>query len=314
MALAFFNQLKRLPLSSSEQLILPIFVQVRNRMGPPVKILQGFDQPDLPKPSGKFWRKVHFPDKYTVRPLEVTRLGGRDPETGRKVNKRVGGGLKYKYLWVHWQRVGPKEGPPLEEKVMQIVDSWCHTAKLALVSGGSDGRDMKYYFATENMKPGDIIKTSMHIPRIPVHPNEGDAYPLGALPMGTKVHSVEQVTGTGGYFAHAAGVCATILRKMGEKIVVQLPSKHEVALPPENMCVVGRLSNINNNKTPIGSPNRLRELGYRPRSGLFQKKTGRFGRRIYALPPVKVISQEPEKEPEYVNLTLNVTKKYPVSI
>jgi hypothetical protein len=45
-----------------------------------------------------------------------------------------------------------------------------------------------------------------------VHANEGDAYPLGALPMGTKVHSVEKITGTGGYYAHSAGVFATILR------------------------------------------------------------------------------------------------------
>ncbi|XP_046681543.1 LOW QUALITY PROTEIN: 39S ribosomal protein L2, mitochondrial-like [Homalodisca vitripennis] len=144
---------------------------------------------------------------------------------------------------------------------------------------------------------------------VEVNPNEGDAYPLGALPMGTKIHCVEKFTGTGGYYVHAAGSSATILRKMGDKVVVQLPSKIEVALPPENMCVVGQLSNIHNDKMHIGSPNRLRELGYRPRSGLFQLKTGRFGRKIYALPPVKEIVQEKKEEPEYLTLTLSVTKR-----
>lgn len=50
------------------------------------------------------------------------------------------------------------------EKVVQIMDDWCHTANIALVASG---KEMKYYLATENMKPGDLIRTSMHIPRIP---------------------------------------------------------------------------------------------------------------------------------------------------
>lgn len=37
-----------------------------------------------PKPGfGKSYRRiVHFPEEYTVKPLEVTNLAGRDPVTG----------------------------------------------------------------------------------------------------------------------------------------------------------------------------------------------------------------------------------------
>lgn len=37
-----------------------------------------------PKPGfGKSYRRiVHYPEEYTVKPLEVTNLAGRDPETG----------------------------------------------------------------------------------------------------------------------------------------------------------------------------------------------------------------------------------------
>lgn len=61
-----------------------------------------------------FRRIVHYPkDKeYTVQPLNVTNLGGRDPKTGRLVVKGIGGGIKHKYHWIDWKRVGPKEGPP----------------------------------------------------------------------------------------------------------------------------------------------------------------------------------------------------------
>lgn len=62
------------------------YIQLRTRMGPPVKQLIGYDQPELPKPSGAFWRKVHYPEKYTVEPLKVTRLGGRDPVSGNLVS------------------------------------------------------------------------------------------------------------------------------------------------------------------------------------------------------------------------------------
>lgn len=40
---------------------------------------------DLPKPGvkGKSYRRiVHFKDEYTVQPLEITNLGGRDIVTG----------------------------------------------------------------------------------------------------------------------------------------------------------------------------------------------------------------------------------------
>lgn len=60
------------------------FKQCRGkRKGPPgAKTYPDLNQPEMPEPSGAFRRKVHFPEKYTVEPLSVTRLGGRDPESG----------------------------------------------------------------------------------------------------------------------------------------------------------------------------------------------------------------------------------------
>jgi large subunit ribosomal protein L2 len=57
-------------------------------------------------------------------------------------------------------------------------------------------------------------------------------------------------------------------------------------------------------KTPIGSPQRLRELGYRPRSGWWQRKTGRHGRKIRRLPPVHILEEPSAKPPEPIVLTL----------
>ncbi|XP_059061392.1 large ribosomal subunit protein uL2m [Achroia grisella] len=244
---------------------------------------------EKPKPGfGKSYRRiVHFTDEYTVKPLEVTNLAGRDPVTGRVVAKGIGGGIKHKYHWIDWLRDGPTEGPPQEEKVIQVMEDGCRTAHIALVAVGEK---LKYILATENMKVGQILKTSRELPRIPVRANEGDAYILGALPTGTVVHCIEKEPGRGGLYIHAAGTSGTILRKQDDRVIVQMPSKRQFSFSQYCMAVVGRLSNVDHGNTPIGSPQRNRWLGNRPRSGLWKRKDGRHGRKIKPPKPVKVIT------------------------
>lgn len=111
------------------------------------------------------FRLVHYPkdNKYTIRPLEVTHLAGRDPETGRVVAKGIGGGVKHKFHWIQFDREAPEEGT-IEERVIDIIFDGHRSAKIAIVGCGDK---LKYIIATENMKPGDLIKTSRVIPRNP---------------------------------------------------------------------------------------------------------------------------------------------------
>ncbi|XP_045775672.1 39S ribosomal protein L2, mitochondrial [Maniola jurtina] len=261
-------------------------------------------KPVKPKPGFgiSYRRTVHFPEEYTVKPLEVTNLAGRDPVSGRLVAKGIGGGIKHKYHWIAWVRDGPTEGPPQEEKVIQVLECGCRTAHVALVAVGDK---LKYILATENMKAGDIIKTSRHLPRIPVRANEGDAYVLGALPLGTIVHCIEKEPGTGGLYIHAAGTYGTILRRQNDRIVVQMPSKRLFSFDEHCMAVVGRLSNVDHGDTPIGSPQRNRWLGNRPRSGLWKRKDGRHGRKIRPPKPVKEIHAR--KKSPLPAIVLNMT-------
>ncbi|CAH0399430.1 unnamed protein product [Chilo suppressalis] len=256
-----------------------------------------------PKPGfGKAYRRiVHFPEEYTVKPLEVTNLAGRDPVTGRVVAKGIGGGIKHKYHWISWIRDGPKEGPPQEEKVIQIMEDGCRTAHIALVAVGDQ---LKYILATENMKAGDILKTSRELPRIPVRANEGDAYLLGALTTGTLVHCIEKTPGYGGLYIHAAGTFGTILRKQDDRVIVQMPSKRTFSFDQHCMAVVGRLSNVDHGDTPIGSPQRNRWLGNRPRSGLWHRKDGRHGRKIRPPKPVKEIVFPNKSKVSVIQMTM----------
>ena len=192
----------------------------------------------------------------------------------------IGGGIKHKFHQIQWLRDGPTEGPPKEERVLEIIKDGCRTAFVALVGSGDE---LKYYIATENMKPGDIIKTSREIPRNPVRAKEGDAYPLGAFMLGTIVHNIERTPGRGATYLHSAGAKGTILRKDGDdRVVVKMPGKRytEFSFSKHCLATMGQVSNSIHWKTPIGSAQKNRELGNRPRSGLWQRKGGRFGRKI----------------------------------
>ncbi|XP_014212845.1 39S ribosomal protein L2, mitochondrial [Copidosoma floridanum] len=262
---------------------------------------------EKPKPGvkGKSYRRiVHFKDKYTIEPLEVTNLGGRDPVTGRKVVIGIGGGIKHKYHWINWRRDGPSDlnESPKEEKVLQVFKDGCRTSHVALVGSG---KELYYILATVNMKPGDILRTHKGIPRIPRNPNEGDCYALGSLPIGTQVNCVEKYVGWGGCLMHAAGTFGTITKKDKNRVVVKVPSKREFSLDEYCMATVGRLSNVEHSSTPIGSAQKNRELGNRPRSGLWHRKTGKHGRKIKPLPPITSFNLHEYKPPGTIQLTLS---------
>ncbi|CAF3068450.1 unnamed protein product [Rotaria socialis] len=237
-----------------------------------------------------------MPEKYTTKPFETRKTGGNHPDTGRKEYRRVGGGLKKTWLWIDTMRQGPKSGPPLVERVIRIVNSDCHTAKAALIGHGNT---LRYILATENLKVGDLVKTSGDIPKNPVKASEGDAYPVGALPTGTIVNCVEGYPGQGARYAMNAGTYATIMKRVDDRCILQLPTKHEISILEQCMVTVGRLSNVAHNEFVYGKAGATRLLGIRPKLGLFHKKTSRFGRRPFRARPILVITGE---KPEYPNV------------
>ncbi|XP_066553199.1 large ribosomal subunit protein uL2m [Amia ocellicauda] len=224
--------------------------------------------------------------KYTIRPIGMRKTGGRD-HTGKIKTCGIGGGHKQRYRIIDFQRMHlepGKESQSFEEKVIEVRYDPCRSADIALIAGGSRKR---WIIATENMQAGDLIKTSATIGRMAVSANEGDSYPLGALPVGTLVNNLELQPGKGAQYIRAAGTCGVLLRKVNGTAIVQLPSKQQVQVLETCMVTVGRVSNIDHNKRIIGKAGRNRWLGKRPSSGLWKRKGGWAGRKIHPLPPMK---------------------------
>jgi len=273
-----------------------------NKARPPhisgIRECPGWHPVENPEP---YKRIIHYPEdgKYTIKPLKITKLGGRHPVTGIKVIQGVGGGSKQRYRWIDWHRVPkdwPRDGTVLEERVVEVRYDPIRKAKICLT--GYD-EVLRWQIATTTLKPGDLISTYTDIPDIPIRPKEGDAHPLGALPIGTKVCLVEAWPGEGVFYMHRAEQTGTILRRVGDRVVVKMYESEkrngsEYAIPKEAMCVVGQVSIHPLKAMPIGSPNRMRWLGMTPRSGLWKRKEGRHGRKIKKPPPT--VDSMPLKE------------------
>ncbi|GAB1609801.1 39S ribosomal protein L2, mitochondrial-like [Argonauta hians] len=231
--------------------------------------------------------------KYTMKPIPLPKSGGRGYD-GRIQTHGVGGGHKKNYRMIDFKKDGPRSGPPLVEAVKCIRYDPCRSADIAVVASGEHKR---FIIASQNMKVGDLIKTSRHIPRMTVRANEGDSYPLGALPIGSLVHNVEIYPDNYGKMARAAGTSAQLVRKVEDQCVIRLPSKREISVSKHCMATVGRVSNVDHNKEHIGSAQRSRWLGIRPQSGLWHRKTGYNGRKIRPIPPLKTYSKPKPPKP-----------------
>jgi len=277
-----FNILKDYPVGPHKK--LPPFVKHKNKRTGEVR--QGTWE--------NYKYQVHYPEdgKYTIKKLKTTKLGGRDPATGRKVIGMWGGGHKHRARWVDWRRLPADwdvNGPDLFERVIKICYDPMRASKLALTGYGEK---MRWQIATSSMEVGDLIKTSAKIPVNPIRPKEGDSHPLGALPIGTEICFVQWPSPDSNEVKiKDPKDFAKVIRKIGDRVIIQREeTKYQYSLDQRCQCVIGKVSIHPLKDGVVGSPNRNRWRGIAPRSGLWHRKTGIHGRKIRALPPVEEIN------------------------
>ncbi|RWS09094.1 ribosomal protein L2-like protein [Dinothrombium tinctorium] len=248
----------------------------------------------VPEPYKYAWQPILPKDgEYTTRKLPIKKLGGRDPETGRVVVRTIGGGNKKYFRWIDYTRHAP-EGETIEEKVFNVRYSPLHTCLIALVARNGHKR---WIVASENMKPGDVIRTTNVIPKNPIQGKEGDAHPIGALIPGTLIHNIEKVPGSSldeNRFCINAGTHAVILRRMKDSVVIKYPRGHEITLNSKCMVTVGKVSNPNHYTVNLLVPQRLHWKGWRQVSGLWHRKDGYCGRKLRKPKPLNLVDGLPK--------------------
>lgn len=190
------------------------------------------------------------PEKSLLAPLR--RKGGRNA-TGGLTCRHHGGGHKKMYRIIDFTR--KKLNVPAKVTAIEYDPNRnCYIALLVYADG-----EKAYILAPNTLAVGEEIVAG---PESAV--KIGNAMPLGNVPVGTDVHSVEIKEGFGAKIARSAGAYCTLMAKEGNMVQLRMPSGEIRLLPRGCYAVIGKIGNLDFENIVIGSAGRSRWLGIRP--------------------------------------------------
>lgn len=143
-------------------------------------------------------------------------------------------------------------------KVAAIEYDPNRTANIALLHF-IDG-EKRYIIAPEGLKVGQELTAGEK-----VEIKTGNALPLGKMPVGTVVHNIELIPGSGGQIVRSAGTGAIVAAKEGKWIHLKLPSKEIRKVNAACFATIGQIGNIEWKNISIGKAGRARHMGKRPK-------------------------------------------------
>jgi large subunit ribosomal protein L2 len=191
------------------------------------------------------------PEKSLVEPLRKT--GGRNNQ-GHVTMRWIGGGHKQMYRKIDFKR--DKFGVP--GKVTEIEYDPNRSARIALVVY-ADG-EKRYILHPKGLAQGDVIVSG---PGADIR--NGNAVPLGEIPLGTSVHCVELKIGKGAQIARTAGAGCQVVAKEGEYVTLRLRSTEMRRIHARCLATIGEVGNAEHELLSRGKAGKTVWLGRRPR-------------------------------------------------
>jgi len=172
---------------------------------------------------------------------------------GRVTVRHRGGGVRRYVRIVDFKR--EKHGIPA--KVAAIEYDPGRTARLALLFY-ADG-EKRYIVAPLGIKVGDTLFSG---PAVEIRP--GNCLPIGNIPVGTMIHSIEIKEGKGGQLVRSAGAAAQLLAKEGEFAQIRMPSGEVRLIRQTCYATIGQVGNLDHSNIKLGKAGRRRHMGIRP--------------------------------------------------
>ncbi len=123
------------------------------------------------------------------------------------------------------------EREPTSCAITEIIHSQGHSAPLARIRYASGKETL--IVAPDGIRKGEIILVNGDELKI------GNIMMLDKIPAGTVICNLESVPGDGGKLVKAAGAYAKVLSRIGNKILVQLPSKSEKLFDSKCFATIG---------------------------------------------------------------------------
>jgi large subunit ribosomal protein L2 len=190
------------------------------------------------------------PEKKLTRSKK--RTGGRNVH-GHITTRHIGGGHKQRYRVIDWRR--DKDGVPA--KVAAIEYDPNRTARIALLHY-KDG-EKRYILAPLGVSVGDLLVSG---DAVDIRP--GNTLPIRGMPLGTQIHGLELLPGSGAKLIRTAGSFGQVMAKEGEYAQIRMPSGEIRKVLQVVRATVGQLSNIENASIRVGKAGKSRWRGIRP--------------------------------------------------
>jgi large subunit ribosomal protein L2 len=189
------------------------------------------------------------PEKSLLEPLRSQ--GGRN-NLGHVTSRYKGGGHKRMYRVIDWKR--NKFGIPA--KVTEIEYDPNRSARIALLVY-ADG-EKRYILHPKGLNQGDTVVSGPGSDA-----RNGNALPLGEIPVGSAVHCVELKIGKGAQMIRTAGGSAQVVAREGEYVTLRLRSSETRMVHSRCMATLGEVGNSEHELLSVGKAGKNRWLGKR---------------------------------------------------
>lgn len=191
------------------------------------------------------------PEKSLLEPRKVS--GGRNNK-GHVTMRYKGGGHKRMYRRIDFKR--DKFGVP--GTVREVEYDPNRSARIALVVY-ADG-EKRYILHPKGLEVGTVIVSGPGSDA-----RNGNALPLGEMPLGTTVHNVELKIGKGGQMARSAGASVQVVAKEGDYVTLRLRSSEVRLVHARCLATIGEVGNAEHELISVGKAGKNRWLGKRSR-------------------------------------------------
>ncbi|MDD4878581.1 MAG: 50S ribosomal protein L2 [Candidatus Nanoarchaeia archaeon] len=162
---------------------------------------------------------------------------GKGSLTYRSPSHRYVGTLKHRN-YDDSEKTGITEG-----KIVDLVNCPGHSAPLARVAYP---KEQVLVPAPELVKVGDEVKSGAGAPV-----GIGNTLPLKNIPEGTLIYNIELQPGDGGKLARTAGSFARVVTKIGNKVVIELPSRKQKAFLADCRATIGVIAGAGAKEKPF---------------------------------------------------------------
>ncbi|KCV68302.1 50S ribosomal protein L2 [Fonticula alba] len=190
---------------------------------------------------------------YKRLTIGLRKKGGRN-NTGRITVRHHGGGHRRLYRMVDFHRNNPNP-----HVVQRLEYDPNRSAWIALTRDEVTGK-FSYILAYRDCNPGDVVTSG---PDVDIQP--GNCLPLSSIPVGSLVHNIEMVPGSGGKISRAAGAYAQLLRSGPTGMaILRLMSGETRQVSVKCKATLGVVSNTLHGLRVHGKAGVSRWLGIRP--------------------------------------------------